>query len=229
MDVGMNIAGAVVGLAVRGGRTVKQIIRLLGRIKALRPSRIRGAIEETRKSHLIGDGGASFSASHKKTAAEIVGALDPARARATHAAQAAREEMRIVDRSVPGERYFVTDPASPRLYAEATLSPRRELSISIRTTLESGARSNLLRGAEQFERILTFFKGKFTSIKGNWQFGSNLAKFNELTGQGVSSAEAAARTWTGQQAAAAGYRRVSVQLLEGTPGRYTSVQVLFQP
>lgn len=134
---------------------------------------------------------------------------------------------RLVDRSVPGERYFIQDTAHQRFYAEGTVSSRGELSISIRTRLESGVRSTLLRGREQFQRILQFFEGGFTSIKGNWQFGSNLARFNELTAQGVAPAEAALQTWTGQQAAAAGFRTVRVLSLEGSPGEYTSVQVLF--
>lgn len=134
---------------------------------------------------------------------------------------------RLIDRSVPSERYFVQDPASPRFYAEGTVSPRGELSISIRTVLETGQRSTLLRGAEQFQNIVRFFRGQFTAIKGNWQFGTNLARFNELTAQGLSPEAAAARTWTGQQAAAAGFRTVRVQSLQGTPRKYTSVQVLF--
>jgi RHS repeat-associated protein len=134
---------------------------------------------------------------------------------------------RLINLSTPGERYLVQDPASPRFYAEGTVSSHGELSISIRTVLETGQRSTLLTGAEQFQNIVRFFRGQFTSIKGNWQFGSNLARFNELTAQGLSAEEAAARTWTGQQAAAAGFKTVKVQNLQGTPGKYTSVQVLF--
>ncbi|MDZ8263104.1 SpvB/TcaC N-terminal domain-containing protein [Nostoc sp. ChiQUE01b] len=134
---------------------------------------------------------------------------------------------RLVDRSIPGERYFVQDTANQRFYAEGTVSPRGELSISIRTRLETGERSILLRGAEQFQRILQFFQGKFTSIKGNWQYGTNLARVNELTGQGLTLEQAAAQTWTGQQATAAGFANVHVVASEGTSGAYTSVQVRF--
>lgn len=134
---------------------------------------------------------------------------------------------RLIDRSVPGERYFVQDTAHPRFYAEGNVSWRGELSISLRKQLEDGQRSTLLRGAEQFQAILKFFEGKFTSIKGNWQYGSNLARFNELTAQGASPEAAAARTWTGEQAAKAGFRTARILNSQGDPGRYTSVEAVF--
>jgi len=124
----------------------------------------------------------------------------------------------------------VHEVSNPRLYAEGSVNSRGELSISIRTQLESGIRSPLLKGQEQFNKILQFFAGKFSSIKGNWQFGSNLAKVNELTSGGkMSLGEAAAQTWTGQQAAAAGFPKVTVLNTEGLPGAYKAVQVRFTP
>jgi hypothetical protein len=134
---------------------------------------------------------------------------------------------RLINESATGERYYVRDSSNPRFYAEGTVTRRGELSIAIRAELESGARSTLIRGQEQFERILGFFHGQFTSIKGNWQFGTNLAKINELTSGGMSIEQAAAKTWTGERAAAAGYSRVTVVGAEGAAGHYTSVQVLF--
>jgi RHS repeat-associated protein len=135
----------------------------------------------------------------------------------------------LEDKSVAGEFYYVQDPAHPRFYAKGNVTPRGELSISIRTELESGQRSALLRGQEQFERIVKFFEGRFSSIKGSWQFGKNLDKFNELTAKGVSPEAAAGQTWAAEQAAAAGFKKVTVENLQGTPGKYESVQVLFTP
>jgi hypothetical protein len=130
---------------------------------------------------------------------------------------------------VAGERYFVRDSSNPRFYAEGVVNRRGELSVSIRTTLENGVRSKLLKGYEQFQKIVAFFGNHVQSIKGNWQFGSNLAKINELTiGGKLSLQEAAAQTWTAQQAGAAGFGRITVIGAEGTPGKYTTVQVLFQ-
>jgi hypothetical protein len=135
---------------------------------------------------------------------------------------------RLINRSVPGERYAVEDPANFRFMARGSVNASGELSIDLRMQLESGERSTLLRGSEQFQAILDFFRGKFTAFKGHWQAGSNLAKFNELTAEGVPEKVAAGLTWTGEQAKAAGYTKVTVQKTEGTPGHYTSVKVLFQ-
>lgn len=134
---------------------------------------------------------------------------------------------RLIDRSVPGEEYSVQDPTNPGLYAYGVISSDGELALDIRTTLDDGQRSPLLRGAEQFHAILKFFEGEFTSIIGKWQWGSNLARFNELTARGVSPEIAAARTWTGEQAGKAGFRTIKVLSSEGDPGNYTDVQVEF--
>ena len=139
-------------------------------------------------------------------------------------------ETGLIDESVPGEVYLVRDPANPRFAARGSVNPRGQLEIDMRTEIEGGPKSTLLKGSEQFKKILGFFSGQFSSIKGNWQFGSNLRTVNTLTaGSKMSVEEAAAQTWTGEQAAAAGYKKVT--LLgppEGTPGNYTTVKVLFE-
>ncbi|MCX0270609.1 hypothetical protein NLM24_07805 [Nocardia zapadnayensis] len=134
---------------------------------------------------------------------------------------------RLVDRSVPGERYFVQDTANPRFVAHGSVSSRGELSIDLRTQLEDGQRSTRLRGAEHFQAILKFFEGEFTSIKANWQYGTNLARLNELTARGLPLEAAAARTWTGEQAGIAGFRTLRILNSQGDPGRYTTVKVEF--
>jgi len=145
---------------------------------------------------------------------------------------------KLVDRSVPGERYYVEDKftknsLNKEFYAEGSVnSLREELSISMRTEVETlgiSERSTLLRGAEQFQMILKYFEGKFTSIRGNWTFGSNLNTVNKLTGKGMLIEEAVTKTWTAEQARAAGYPKATiVGKPVGTPGNYTEVQVLFQ-
>ncbi len=141
---------------------------------------------------------------------------------------------RLVDSSTPA-RYMVADTANPTFKATGDLSPNGELLISIRTevtdpkTGEVLQKSELLKGHEQFTNILSHFEGQFTSIKGSWQYGTNLAKFNKLTGgaKPLSNEAAAAATWTGQQAAAAGYTVSKVDPQGGTPGNYTTVQAWF--
>ena len=134
-----------------------------------------------------------------------------------------------IDRST-GERYYVVDSSNPRFVATGEVHPSRgELTIDIRTVLEDGTRSPVLRGAEEFQNIVNFFRGQFTRIKGNWQYGSNLAEVNRLTGppHNLSLEKAVTRTWTADQARNAGYLNVIDFHANGTPGNYTEVQVIF--
>ena len=123
--------------------------------------------------------------------------------------------------------YAVHDSAQPSLHTVASLENGDELIISLRTETPGGQRSPVLRGQEQFARILQHFDGQFTGIRGAWTYGDNLADFNRLTGEGLSPQEAALRTWTGQRATEAGYGEVVVRVLEGEAGAYDDVQVLF--
>ncbi len=134
---------------------------------------------------------------------------------------------RLIDRSIPGERYYIQDTASPRFVAHGTVSRHGELSMDLRTQLEDGQRSTLLRGAEHFQAIVRFFDSEFTSLVSNWQYGTNLAHVNELTARGLSLEDAAARTWTGEQAEKAGFQMLRIVNSQGDPGRYTSVKVAF--
>ena len=93
--------------------------------------------------------------------------------------------------------------------------------------LKTGARSGILRGGEQFQKIVKFFKGGFKSIKGRWYSGTNLDKVNKLTGEGMSLEKAVKETWTAEQAGKAGFKNVKVGETVGTPGKYTSVEVNF--
>jgi hypothetical protein len=123
-------------------------------------------------------------------------------------------------------QYSARDPANPRFQAFATLD-NDELSLVIRTKLPNGERSTVLRGAEQFKKILVHFAGRFKGIRGSWSFDDNLAAFNRAVLAGEPHEEAALKTWTGQQAAAAGYGRVVIRSLEGQPGSYEKVVASF--
>ena len=122
--------------------------------------------------------------------------------------------------------YFVSDRLDPRFQASATVQ-RGELCLTIRTQLESGERAPSLREAEQFRKIVAHFARRFHSISVSWTYGDDLAAFNRAIAAGAAPEEAALRTWTGQQAAAAGYSRVQVRSLERQPGRYSRVAVSF--
>lgn len=97
---------------------------------------------------------------------------------------------------------------------------------------DTGFRHPLMRGQEQFQDMLKYFKGRFEGIGGSWVKGygvDNLAEFNRLTGQGMAPEEAARRTWTGQQALKAGFTRVHVDIIKGYPGHYKKVEAHFDP
>ena len=122
--------------------------------------------------------------------------------------------------------YSVSDPIDPRFQASATVH-RGELLLTIRVQLESGERAPALREAEQFRKIVAHFARRFHSISLSWTYGDDLAAFNRAIATGAAPEEAALWTWTGQQAAAAGYSRPQIRSLESQPGRYSKVAVSF--
>lgn len=76
---------------------------------------------------------------------------------------------------------------------------------------------------EAFEK----FGDEVTAMGGRWKYGTNLEKFNELTAGGMSPTEAAKLTFTGKRAAERGFTNVIVNILEGKPGQYSRVEVIF--
>lgn len=64
------------------------------------------------------------------------------------------------------------------------------------------------------------------AIQGNWTYGDNLAKFNELTANGATPEAAAAQTLTGQRAKDYGFTQISlVSEPKGTVDHYTEVRI----
>jgi hypothetical protein len=134
-------------------------------------------------------------------------------------------------------RYLVRDKRNLNFLASGSLGLHPELGhetleLAIFTRSRDGDRSAALRGKEQFSNIVAYFRGQFESIRAYWISEDNLATFNRETigvdPRDVAALKAAAlKTWTGVQAAAAGYSQVEVGPLEGEPGRYTSVEVTF--
>jgi len=128
------------------------------------------------------------------------------------------------------DRYYVWDSSNPQFKVFAHVD-YGELIINLRTQLKTAdgttVRSTVLRGSEQFQKILQFFKGRFDRILGTWYFDTNIEAFNKAITAGMSPEAAALNTWTGQQASAAGYSRVVILSLEGSPGNYSKVKVTF--
>ena len=67
-------------------------------------------------------------------------------------------------------------------------------------------------------------------IRGDWTSGDYLSTVNRLTaGNQMTLEEASRQTWTGQQAMSKGFQRFHFIDAQGTPGRCTSVDVVFLP
>ena len=97
----------------------------------------------------------------------------------------------------------------------------------MRTVLEDGTRSSVLKGSEEFARILKFFEGQFDGILTNWQYGTNLGKVNELTGGGMPLDQALRQTWSAQKAMESGFTQIRIIEQSGAPGNYSVVKILF--
>jgi hypothetical protein len=67
-------------------------------------------------------------------------------------------------------------------------------------------------------------------IRGEWSSGDNLDTVNRLTaGNAMSLEDAAKQTWTYNQARQKGYTTYQFLDAQGSPGAYTSVDVVFLP
>lgn len=134
----------------------------------------------------------------------------------------------MLNHHITEDRYLVSDASNLRFQAFAYVE-NGFLQITLRTKLESGTRSNVLHGAEQFQRILQHFAGRFRAIRGNWVYGDNLLSFNVDVAAGLSLEQAALQTWTGKQAVAGGFGRVEIVEVDGLPGSFSQVKVNFWP
>ena len=65
-------------------------------------------------------------------------------------------------------------------------------------------------------------------VRGDWTSGDNLDTVNRLTaGHRMTLEEASKQTWTYQQAQSKGFTRYQYIDAQGSPGQYTSVDVVF--
>jgi hypothetical protein len=73
-------------------------------------------------------------------------------------------------------------------------------------------------------------KAAIQGIRGDWFSGDNLDTINRLTvGNQMSLEEASKHTWTYRQAVQKGFTRYQYLDAQGSPGKYTSVDVVFLP
>lgn len=83
-----------------------------------------------------------------------------------------------------------------------------------------------IRGTEMFDLMMRAFESRVQAILGVWRYGTNFDRVNERTGAGTSLQEAIEQTWTFTRASRWGYGKVIRVDCEGTPGKYTKIDVL---
>ena len=124
--------------------------------------------------------------------------------------------------------YHVQDSSEQRFQADARIDDEGVLTITMRTELEDGTRSKLLKGKEQYDKILQYFGDRIKKIKGSWQYGSNLQKFLEIKSKGKSDEEAALGTWSGQQAKKNDFIKAQVlSIQKDSNGKIIKIEVYF--
>nr|WP_269149150.1 hypothetical protein [Corallococcus macrosporus] len=89
-------------------------------------------------------------------------------------------------------------------------------------------KGSAIRGSELFREMMEHFGGNVRAIRGNWRYGDNLGEVNTLVSQGVRLEDAVKRTWTARRAAEYGFSRAVVTEVQGAPGAYKFIQVLFE-
>lgn len=112
---------------------------------------------------------------------------------------------------------------------EAKLRFDGVVELDVRAVNIFGERFPTFRAREQFDLMMKHFgEERVSGIKGQWEYGTNLEKVNELTENNeMSVEEAALETWTGQQASRWGFDQVEVIEKTGAPGEYEAIEVLF--
>ncbi len=143
-------------------------------------------------------------------------------------------DPKVEDLSAPGFFYYIRDRQNPQFYVDGAVGKDKVLRFTMDLKENDRQRSTALRGKDQFRRLMQFFKGRFDAVEGQWTqakddpLQDNLAAFNQAV-QGGATPEAAARvTWTGQRSIEAGFTEVEILTLQGSPGQYSLVKVLFK-
>lgn len=136
-----------------------------------------------------------------------------------------------VARSLAGAHYDVFEPG----YEARFHLNKGVLQSRIKTRDEKG-RAKGISAKNEFANALRIFTAGVRAVEGNWtqgELGDNLETFNELTKAGLGPEQAALGTWTGRQAAKAGFTKAvflpggKFMLKHQQPGEYTAMAVLF--
>jgi hypothetical protein len=81
--------------------------------------------------------------------------------------------------------------------------------------------------------MMEHFGKDVKGVRGSWRNREdaannlNLGTVNKLTAGGMPLEEAVKGAWTAKQAAKYGFTKATIEAVEGTPGHYTTIHVLF--
>jgi hypothetical protein len=135
----------------------------------------------------------------------------------------------VPDHDLTRYRSFVRE--HPQISASAYLQDG-ELDISLRTYVKGADGSQIrvlgFEEKDQMQKIFDHFGSRADSVRVSF-IQDNQASFNRLTGAGGLSPEEAARTMlAGKRIEQAGFTNLSVGRLEGEPGNYTKIELLWR-
>ena len=118
---------------------------------------------------------------------------------------------------------FVLSGAGKNNFIYAELGKNGVIDFAI-----EAAKGASIRGRNLFKAMMTHYGPSVKGIAGNWTYGTNLAKVNELTRNGMSLQKAISHTWTSGQAAKYGFSTARVTEAIGSPGNYTTIRAVFK-
>ncbi len=122
--------------------------------------------------------------------------------------------------------YVAIDPANKRFQIMADLYAG-DLDITLRTKLENGTRSKVLKAKEHYRNIVNHFGDRTQRIKSKWSYGDNLEHFNALKAMGFSDEDAVWGTWSGRMSKENGFGKIQRIRTIGNPPNYMDVEVIF--
>jgi RHS repeat-associated protein len=128
-----------------------------------------------------------------------------------------------VPKGVGNTGEFILSGAGKNNFIYAELNKNGVIDFAI----EAGEGASI-RGGELFKAMMSHYGSNVKGIAGNWSYGTNLAKVNELTASGMSLQNAISITWTGNQAAKYGFTSARITEAIGSPGNYKKISTIFE-
>ncbi len=122
---------------------------------------------------------------------------------------------------------LIEDESISECYIVARLTNGR-LTFDVRAVDRDTSMRGTVRGRVLFKLMMTHFGSAVGEIMGDWVYGDNLDRVNELSAEGMQVVDAARSTWTGLQCIRHGFEVVHKVSSLGDPGRYSAILVRFE-